>query len=72
MFQNQNALKRHILRNLASTCGSMHSPLSYPLSSVTGSDCSTALMGALPVLHDTGQVHTDLFFYFSHSLYIKK
>ena len=49
MFQNQNALKSHILRNLASTIGSMNSPLSYPLSSVPGSDCSIALMGALPV-----------------------
>ena len=50
----------------------MNSPLSYPLSSVPGSDCSIALMGALAVLHDTDQVPTDLFFYFSYSHYIKK
>ena len=61
MFQNQNALKSHILRNLPSTCGSVPSPLSCPLSSVPGSGCSIALMGALPVLHDTEQIHADLF-----------
>ena len=72
MFQNKNALKRHILRNLASTIGSMHSPRSYLLSSVPGSDCSTALMGALPVLHDTDQVYTDLFFISPTLITLKK
>ena len=72
MVQNKKySFKSHVLRNLTSTCGSIHSLLSFPPQPGPG-NYSSALRGVLPVLLDASQAHTAVFNIISpHFYYIK-